>query len=172
MLGDAGMVDKKAENRQDTADNRKDTADKVRKVRRDELDKLLELYRYLNPEDPDIFGEEATNKLWDEIRGDPRQSILVLEEDGCLAASCTLVIVSNLTRGGRPYALIENVVTNGSFRRKGYGTAVLDKAVAMAREKGCYKVMLLTGRNNEGVFSFYENAGFNRYAKTAFYMKL
>jgi GNAT superfamily N-acetyltransferase len=140
-------------------------------VRRDELGKLLELYRYLNPDDPDIYGEEATKQLWDEICGDPRQSILVLDKDGNFAASCTLVIVSNLTRGGRPYALIENVVTHGSFRRKGYGTAVLKKAVSMVREKGCYKVMLLTGRKDEGVFSFYESAGFDRSKKT-FFQKL
>jgi GNAT superfamily N-acetyltransferase len=154
------------------SEGRQDMTGKVRKVRRDELGKLLELYKYLNPEDPDISGEEATKRLWDEICDDPGQSILVLEDDGCLAASCTLVIISNLTRGGRPYALIENVVTHDSFRRKGYGSAVLKKAVEMAREKGCYKVMLLTGRKDEGVFSFYESAGFDRSKKTGFYMKL
>jgi GNAT superfamily N-acetyltransferase len=169
-------AEKAAESQQDvTCSNtvdRQHKADKVRKVRRDELGKLLELYRHLNPDDPDISCKDKTNQLWDEICDDPRQSILVLEEDGCLAASCTLVIVSNLTRGGRPYALIENVVTHGSFRRKGYGTAVLDKAVELAREKGCYKVMLLTGRKDEGVFAFYESAGFDRSTKTGFYMKL
>lgn len=146
--------------------------EKVRKIRQDELGRLLELYRYLNPEDPDISSEETTKALWEDICNDPRQSILVLEEDGCLAASCTLVIVNNLTRGARPYGLIENVVTHGNFRRKGYGTAVLDEAVEIARKKGCYKVMLLTGRKDEGVLSFYENAGFDRGTKTGFYMKL
>ncbi len=157
---------------EEAAEDRLVMADRVRKVRRDELGKLLELYRYLNPDDPDISKNETTMQLWDEICDDCRQSILVLEENGCLAASCTLVIVSNMTRGGRPYGLIENVVTHGSFRRKGYGSAVLDKAIAIAREKGCYKVMLLTGRKDEGVFSFYESAGFDRGKKTGFYMKL
>ncbi len=156
----------------EAAEDRLDKAGRVRKVRRDELGKLLELYRYLNPDDPDISKNEATIQLWDEICDDHRQSILVLEEDDCLAASCTLVIVSNLTRGGRPYGLIENVVTHGNYRRRGYGKAVLDRAVAIAREKGCYKIMLLTGRKDEGVFSFYESAGFDRSKKTGFYMKL
>jgi GNAT superfamily N-acetyltransferase len=164
------------ENRKDTAvrdtESGQGIVGRVRKARRDELKKLLELYKYLNPEDPDISGQETKIRIWDEILSDPRQSILVLEEDGCLAASCTLVIVSNITRGARPYALIEKVVTHGDFRRRGYGTAVLKKAVEMAREKGCYKVMLLTGRKDEGVLSFYESAGFDRSKKTGFYMKL
>lgn len=166
------MIDRLTDCPNDMCGRTYDNRGKVRKVQRDELGKLLELYRHLNPEDPDISGKDTTMQLWDEICDDPRQCILVIEEDGCFAASCTLVLVSNLTRGGRPYALIENVVTHSSFRRRGYGTAVLKKAVEMAREKGCYKVMLLTGRKDEGVFSFYESAGFDRSKKTGFYMQL
>jgi len=142
----------------------------VREIRRDEIGKLLDLYKYLNPEDPDIPGDEL-NVLWDKIINDPRQSIFVIESDGVLAASCTLIVIDNLTRGGRPYGLIENVVTHGSFRRRGFGTAVLKKAVEKAREKGCYKVMLLTGRKDEGTLTFYEKAGFERGVKTGFIIK-
>ena len=143
----------------------------VRKVRADELKKLLELYRQLNPDDPDISAAERTNQLWSDILRDQDQSIFVVEKDGTLIASCTLVIVNNLTRGGKPYALIENVVTHGSYRRMGYGRAVLDKAIAAAREQGCYKVMLMTGRKDEGTLTFYEKAGFERGTKTGFCIK-
>jgi GNAT superfamily N-acetyltransferase len=142
----------------------------VRIVRRDELGKLLELYKYLNPEDPDIPAK-AAEALWESIINDPQQHIFVIEEDGVLAASCTLVIVNNLTRGGSPYALIENVVTHGNFRRRGFGTAVLKKAIKTACERGCYKVMLLTGRKDQGTLSFYEKAGFERGTKTGFCIK-
>lgn len=33
---------------------------------------------------------------------------------------------------------------------------------------GQYKVMLLTGRKDEGTFKFYESAGFDRHTKQAF----
>ncbi len=142
----------------------------VRLVKRDELGKLLELYKHLNPEDPDISGE-AASALWNSIIDDPQQYIFVIEEDSVLAASCTLIIVSNLTRGGRPYGLIENVVTHGSFRRRGFGTVVLKKAIGTARERGCYKVMLMTGRKDEGTLFFYEKAGFERGMKTGYCIK-
>ncbi len=37
-----------------------------------------------------------------------------------MVATCTLVVIPNLTRGGTPYALIENVVTHTDHRNKGY----------------------------------------------------
>jgi GNAT superfamily N-acetyltransferase len=60
------------------------------------------------------------------------------------------------------------VVTHVGYRRKGYGTAVLKHALAAAWKLDCYKVMLLTGRNDEGTLQFYECAGFARGRKTGF----
>ncbi len=145
--------------------------EKVRLINYDELDKLLLLYRYLNPEDPDISGKDETTALWEKIFNDPHQHVFVIEEDGQIVASCTLVTVNNLTRGGSPYGLVENVVTHGNYRKRGYGKAVLKKAVEAARSIGCYKVMLLTGRKDEGTLTFYENAGFTRGMKTGFCIK-
>jgi len=66
---------------------------------------------------------------------------------------------------------VENVVTHGDHRRKGWGKAVLKAALTYAWDRNCCKVMLLTGRMNEGVYRFYETAGFERYAKQAFLAK-
>jgi GNAT superfamily N-acetyltransferase len=68
--------------------------------------------------------------------------------------------VPNLTRGGAPYALIENVVTHADHRKKGYAAAVIGRAVEEAWKAGCYKVMLLTGSKNPATLRFYENCGF------------
>ena len=93
---------------------------------------------------------------------------IVAVEDGLIVASCTLVVVPNLTRGARSYGLIENVVTHAAFRRRGLGRRVLHHALAMAWELRCYKVMLLTGSREESTLRFYERAGFKRGVKTGF----
>ena len=67
--------------------------------------------------------------------------------------------------------MIENVVTHGDYRRRGYASNILKHALGYARNKGCYKVMLLTGRKNEGIYKFYESVGFDRYEKQAFLAK-
>ncbi len=85
-----------------------------------------------------------------------------------MVSSCVCVIISNLTRGIRPYAFVENVVTHEEYRGKGYATECLNHAKALAEKANCYKMMLLTGSKKESTLKFYEGAGYNSSDKTAF----
>lgn len=78
------------------------------------------------------------------------------------------MIIPNLTRNIRPYALIENVVTHREFRKKGYAAECLNYAKKIAERENCYKMMLLTGAKNDSTLRFYSNAGYNSTDKTAF----
>ena len=93
---------------------------------------------------------------------------IVCEIDGKIVASCVCVIIPNLTRNVRPYAFVENVVTHGEYRKKGYATDCLNFAKKIAEENNCYKMMLLTGSKEESTLNFYRNAGYNSSDKTAF----
>lgn len=128
---------------------------------------LMELYTQLhgNPIPAETSGLSA---LWRKILDDNDHHIIVAEEDGKIVSSCVCVIVPNLTHGQRPYALIENVVTDEAFRCRGLATACLDFAREISRKENCYKIMLLTGSKEESTLRFYERAGFNRNDKTAF----
>lgn len=144
----------------------------VRHIKADELEKLLSLYQFLNPDDPLLKVNQKLQEHWQAILTDPFIHHLVVEEDGHMITSCTLVIIKNLTRSARPYALIENVVTRPEYRKKGYGTTVLQKAVELAKEQDCYKVMLMTGRKDESTLRFYEQAGFKSGEKTGLIIRL
>lgn len=139
----------------------------VREVTEAELPALLHLYTHLNPNDPPLPLNEAA-EIWTPMVQDPNQCVYGAYWENELVATCTLIIIPNLTRGGRPYALIENVVTHSDHRRRGYATAVLRHALASAWERNCYKVMLLTGSKTEATLRFYENVGFQRGVKTGF----
>lgn len=84
-----------------------------------------------------------------------------------IVASCTLVVVPNLTRGGKPYGLIENVVTHGDFRNRGFGRKLPDAASDAAWLADCYKVMLMTGSKRPETIRFYLRNGFEQ-SKTGF----
>jgi GNAT superfamily N-acetyltransferase len=147
-------------------------AESVELIRYEDLDELLGLYRLLHPEDPEPENNPDTRRIWDEIFNDRCLFYPIVRLDGKIVATCTLAIVKNLTRGQRPYAVVENVMTHPDYRKKGYGTKVLRKATEIAVKQGCYKVMLLTGTKREETLRFYENAGFIRGAKTGLIINL
>ena len=139
----------------------------IREIQADELNELLELYTHLHetriPED-----SAHLKKVWDTICRDENHHIIVCEIDGRLVSSCVCVVIPNLTRNIRPYALIENVVTHADYRRRGYATACLNYARELAQRADCYKMMLLTGSKNEHTLELYKRAGYNCVDKTAF----
>ena len=140
----------------------------IRRLQRDDLRELLALYRYLHAADEPLPEPAIVDSVWTELLANANYRYYggFFAED--LVSSCTLTIVPNLTRGCRPYGLVENVVTRSSHRRKGYATQLLREALRDAWAENCYKVMLLTGRKDESTFRFYESAGFDRNAKQAF----
>jgi GNAT superfamily N-acetyltransferase len=140
----------------------------IRPIRAAELDRLIALYEHLHADDAPLPDRGELEKLWCEILENPLLHYLVAELDGRLVSSCTLAITPNLTRGARPYGLIENVVTHADYRGRGLATAVLRHALDLAWKLGCYKVMLLTGSKEAGVHRFYEGAGFTKDEKTGF----
>ncbi len=140
----------------------------TRLIQREELPKLLALYEHLHTNDSPLPARAIVEDVWARIQIDPGLQYFGAFDGEQLVSTCTLTIVPNLTRGCRPYGLIENVVTAPSHRRRGLGKGVLQFALQFAWTSDCYKVMLLTGRMDEGTFAFYESAGFVREAKEAF----
>lgn len=139
----------------------------VREIQYDEQKELLELYLSLH-EDSVPKQSEILENVWNEILNDKNHHLLVNIVGGKIVSSCVCVITPNLTRGIRPYAFIENVVTLEKYRGKGYATECLNYAKKIAQENNCYKMMLLTGSKEEKTLSFYRNAGYNSTDKTAF----
>lgn len=133
----------------------------------DDLNALLELYLYLHEEEIPA-EDEHLRSTWEQIMGDPNHHLIVNEVDGKIVSSCVCVIIPNLTRGVRPYAFIENVVTRADYRCHGYARECLDYAKSLAQKENCYKMMLLTGSKNPATLRFYGNAGYNSSDKTAF----
>ena len=139
----------------------------VREVRKEDFDGLMRLYMELH-DNPFPEKNEHVMAVWERIISDKDHHIIAAEVDGIIAASCVCVIIPNLTRGQRPYAFVENVVTSAQYRRRGLATACLDYARELAKKENCYKIMLMTGSKEQGVLDFYEKAGYNRSDKTAF----
>ncbi|MBN2733266.1 MAG: GNAT family N-acetyltransferase [Methanomicrobiaceae archaeon] len=138
---------------------------RIREAEYDDLAGISDLYHDLH--EKDLTAPKFRLKAaWEEILSDKRTHMFILFADEEPASTCILSIIPNLTWDARPYGLIENVVTKKNYRRCGFAGKILEHALNFAWEKGCYKVMLLTGRKEEHVFRLYAGAGFIKEGKT------
>jgi GNAT superfamily N-acetyltransferase len=140
----------------------------IRDLGPNDLDALLSLYRHLHEQDDPLPGRSRLEQTWDDILRDPAQMYLGGFVESSLIAACNACIIPNLTRGARPYAVVENVVMHASHRRRGIGMKVMQALLERCWARGCYKVMLMSGMNRAGVHGFYEALGFDKTSKQAF----
>ena len=139
----------------------------IRPARQADLPGLLDLYRYLSPDDPAPEPTRAED-AWTRMLASDLITVFVAELETELVASCTLAILPNLTRNARSIGIIENVVTHREHRCRGFGSRLLAVALEAASDTGCYKVMLATGSSDEATLRFYRATGFKQGGKTFF----
>lgn len=141
----------------------------IRKAETGDLPALLDLYRHLHPNDPDISKDLAQSQFR-QILALPGMAVLLAVSNGLAVSTITLAVIPNLTRGGAPYGLIENVVTAPAHRKRGHAGALIRHGIDHAWAAGCYKVMLLSGSKNPATLDFYRNCGFAQ-DKTGFQIR-
>jgi GNAT superfamily N-acetyltransferase len=130
-----------------------------------DFDGTMNLLRQLNPADP-VITDGRDEDVFAEILENMNLKLIVMEEQSKIVSTCYLNIIPNLTRNASPYAVLENVVTDAGFRKRGFGKATIRFALDYAWQAGCYKVMLLTSREN--THPFYKSCGFIADEKFAF----
>lgn len=143
----------------------------IRKLDREDLDVLLKAYRELHLKDKPLPLRSELEQLWNDICEDPRLIYIGAFDETNLVATCNAAIVPNLTRGARPFAVVENVWTHPKFRRQGLGSAVMQELLSRCWDARCYKVMLLSATHRGTAHEFYERNGFDKNSKQAFIIK-
>ncbi|MGN1420897.1 MAG: GNAT family N-acetyltransferase [Eubacterium sp.] len=143
----------------------------IREINENDFAGLSDLYTHLHSNKP-IPQNKDNISLWNTILADKNYHIIVAEEDGKIVSSCVCVIVPSLTHNQQPYALIENVVTQKDYRKKGLASQCLEYAKQIAIDNNCYKMMLLTGSKKRETHRFYRKNGYNSIEKTAYIQRL
>ncbi|MEM6887834.1 MAG: GNAT family N-acetyltransferase [Pseudomonadota bacterium] len=137
----------------------------VRPLKGEDTEAALLLYTSLT-----VGPKEVSAEAFHAVLAHPGTTVFGAEGGGVLLGIVTLHILPNVTWGGRPYALIENVVTHPDHRRRGIGRTLLMAATEAAWAKQTYKIMLMTGKKR-GATGFYEACGFSSEDKTAMVMR-
>ncbi|MCJ0872822.1 GNAT family N-acetyltransferase [Streptomyces sp. AP-93] len=105
---------------------------------------------------------EAHELAFAAIDADPRNEMLVLEEDGDLVGCLQLTYVPGLGQGGRERALVEAVRIRADRRGGGLGARLMELAADRARERGCGLMQLTSNKRRSAAHRFYERLGYAR----------
>lgn len=135
----------------------------LRALRGDDWTQARLLYLALTRSDTIALTRSDTvagRASYDALLGHPGTQVVGRFDQTYLRAMRTLHVLPNMIYGGRPYGLVENVVTAPAHRGQGHGRAVLEHVLSLARSAACYKVMLLTGKGR-AARGFYEAVGFS-----------
>lgn len=95
------------------------------------------------------------------LRRDELQEMVVIEDvdSGLVCAAGTMVVENKFIHECGRVGHLEDVVVHKGLRAKGLGRRILDRATEIAKEAGCYKILVDCAEKNVG---FYEKCGFKR----------
>lgn len=137
-----------------------DTDVSIRLAVREDVHALLELLPQITSRPDSLTARtldvEASTRIFDQMCSHGNVYVVVGDIGGQLVAALTIAVVPNLTYEGRPWSIIENVVVDRGQRGRGVGKRLMAFAFDLAEQKGCYKVQVLSGPNDDQV-GFYRS---------------
>lgn len=143
---------------------------KISTGKEEHLPGILRLYKQLLPdEEPATLSKGK--KIWKLIEKDNIEYFVALDESK-IVASAFIAIVPNLTENGRPFGIIENVIVDKNYRSLGLGKSMMNKLIEYGKSQNCQYISLQSSNHRVDAHKFYENMGFDKDIKVAFYMKL
>jgi N-acetylglutamate synthase-like GNAT family acetyltransferase len=132
---------------------------KIRKASEQDIPRIVELYEELT-EEKIIVSPESLKHVFMQIESMPGHWLLVADEDGLVIGTVLLQIVPHLSHNAHPWGIVENMVVDSRYRRRGIGWILIDRIKEICREAGCYKIQLLSHKKRLEAHRFYHSLGF------------
>lgn len=144
----------------------------LREVEYSDLDKgILKLISQLS-----TIGVTYEKAKWEfdsyceQISNNKNQKHYVIEVDGSIIASGTLLIENKIIHDFKNVGHIEDIIIHKNYRKKGYGKIIMEKLIDVAKNSHCYKVILNCNPECE---NYYKKFGLSKkYIQMARYFKV
>ncbi len=112
------------------------------------------LLQNLTPYQP---PEDNYEEIWSSFRAQPNVFAIVAQVENTLVGYGALLIETKI-RGGK-LAHLEDIVAHPDWQRMGIGQAIVGALIRIAKEQGCYKIVLYCQPDR---LEFYTKSGFVR----------
>lgn len=131
----------------------------IREADKNDLKKVLELYKAINEEN-EIIDYELSEKILNLMKIYPYHKLFVVENEISIIGTFVLTIIDYIAHGAKKAGLLEDVIVSPEMRSKGIGKKILEYAIEECRKHNCYKIALSSNIKRERAHKFYEKNGF------------
>lgn len=134
----------------------------IRTALEKDIPRILELYRQLafRPEDYRMSPIEEVRKVFRRMERYPDFKLLVAEDNGRVVGTTILAVLPGFAHGTSPFCVVEYVVVDEACRSRGIGKLLMESVKSIAKDAGCYKIMLTSDVRRERAHKFYRSLGF------------
>lgn len=105
-------------------------------------------------------GDDSYRRAYEAVAADPNQELVIATLDGERIGCLQLTFIPGLGLTGAWRGLVENVHIVPEQRSQGFGSRMMDYAIARCRERGCYVVQLTSNKARVDAHRFYRRLGF------------
>jgi len=134
-----------------------------------DLSALARLYKQFWGEDSCLEKMQATFRR---LSDRPEYIFLAAKHDGRLVGSVLGIVCDELYGECAPFLVVEDVVVDAEWRRKGIGSALMCELERLAVERNCGYVIFVTEAERADAQRFYESLGYQPDAYRGFKKRL
>lgn len=135
----------------------------IREITEIDLPYILGLYAQPEMDNGKVLSIEDAKTIFNRMQKYPDYKVYVAELNNTIIGTFALLIMDNLAHCGTSSGIVEDVAVDENCHGKGIGKYMMQYAMQICREKGCYKLVLSSNIKRKNAHQFYESLGFKQH---------
>ncbi len=135
----------------------------IRQAVEADIPAMLQLYAQPGYDDGRMLPIADAKRQFEKAAQYPFYKFFVAVHGEAVVGTYAILVMDNIGHMGTPSALVESVAVDPTVQGRGIGQAMMDHAMQIAMEWGCYKLALSSSIKRTRAHAFYEKLGYRRY---------
>jgi GNAT superfamily N-acetyltransferase len=135
----------------------------VRPASKADLPDVLRLYAQPALDDGRVVSFGEAERIFERMARYPDYKVYVAVSGDKVIGTFALLVMDNLGHVGTCSGIVEDVAVDPAHQGQGMGRVMMAHAIALCRERGCYKVVVSSNFKRPKAHAFYESLGFERH---------
>ncbi len=111
-----------------------------------------------------LMPQEKILEIWQQIQQVPDYYIYLAYLENIIIGTFSLLFMPTMMHPGfYKSAILDSVAIHSNYRGKGWGTKMMQKALEISSDAGCYKVTLSSNLKRDRAHKFYYSLGFKQH---------